>query len=156
MTVLDNVVCMRVGAVMVRMRRQVEGLVLLTGPEERGMDVDDVLGVPAQRHDRALRIGDLDLECGASEEVVVEPRRAMPVELDGGAPACAQVGGVDAARDDHDVVGLGELGVPRVSVARRHEGPRDLGEAALDVVDEVRPPAEPLDTESAPAGTTAS
>ena len=75
--------------------------------------------------------------------------RCQP-HLDGCAQARAGVGGVDAARDVErraEAARLDHRHVAGIEVGGAVELPVHLREAALDVVDEVRPPAEALDAE---------
>ncbi len=75
---------------------------------------------------------------------MVETHGAAPADLKRAAVARAQVGRIEAAGD-----GRGEdHGLEfRVGAARAPEGPAHLGEAALDVVDQVGAPAQALDPE---------
>jgi hypothetical protein len=84
---------------------------------------------------------------------VVELDRARPADLDGRAQARPDVRGVDAAGDTDRRVEAARRDhrlVAGIEVGRAVELPVHLREAALDVVHEVRAPAEALDPEVAP------
>ena len=71
--------------------------ILLSGSEQGGVDVDDILAVPAQGHRTPRRRLGGTLQGFAPEEVMIEAHRPIPIHLEGVAKPGPHVHGVDTA-----------------------------------------------------------